>query len=195
MNTHAFTQHDTIKLHIGRTRFNTKRAVESLQHSLLNSCNLGVSVTRGKLGEIELAGEAWRVFQAGMFILEDIVLRERPVLYPLVALSFSEHEHMEYFFLPSVNYHATFRPKNENSGNPIIFIKKLSKSNSTFLTQFVSSAQNPSIWSMSKIRYDLISEEASTIREDDKLEFILFVGSNTLEIQNMHHQVCYSIQY
>jgi hypothetical protein len=183
------TQQQIITLHIGRTRFSAKRAVETLQDSFL-LLDVSVSVMRGKAGQIEITGKAPHVFEIGMFILEDVVLRERPVLYPLVSLSFYQNDCVEYFFLPSANYHATFRPKVELDGHPVFFIKKLSKSNSAFLRKFVSMAANPFIWCLNKIRYDVISEERSTLKDDEKLEFILFVGSNQYDIQNWHHEVC-----
>ncbi|KAL0477141.1 hypothetical protein AKO1_005907 [Acrasis kona] len=182
-------QQQVISLRIGRTRFSAKRAVEALQISLQSMTQVSVAVVRGKLGQIEITGLSPSVFQVGMFILEDIILRERPVLYPLISFSFYQNQNVEYMFLPSANYHAKFQPKVLDGTNPIFFLKKLSKRNSMFLRQFAHDAEpHNSVWRLDKIRYETNSEEHATVREDDKLEFVVFVGTSLNDIQVRHHE-------
>jgi len=44
------------------------------------------------------------------------------------------------------------------------------------------------VWRLDKIRYETNSEEHATVREDDKLEFVVFVGASLEEIQARHHE-------
>jgi hypothetical protein len=196
------SQNQVISLSIGRTTFNTKRLVEYVQKSLISTTQCQITVRRGKLGKIDISGKAPNVFEVGVFILEEIILKQRPVLWPLVTLSFWQNQKSEYMFFPCGNDgHSKFQPKPANQTDqsnslqkhelgPVIFCKRINVKDYTKLTAFLQEIQTTNVvWQLNVLKYahrDNNSRRHS-VRVDNAAKLILFAG-NMLEVQDTHYK-------